>query len=61
MRPRVVARKSSGGTRSKQGSRTRMLRQARVATWERRGLDPLAALAALLRAPRTPTPELAPV
>jgi transposase len=61
LRPLVVARKISGGTRSKQGSRTRMVLQSLVATWELRGLDPLAELAALLRAPRTPTPEIAPV
>ena len=61
LRPLVIARKISGGTRSRQGSRTRMILQSLVATWEVRGLDPHAEFLALLRAPRTPTPETAPV
>jgi hypothetical protein len=61
LRPLVVARKVSGGTRSTQGSRTRMILQSLLATWELRGLDPLTELAALLRAPRTPAPQIAPV
>lgn len=59
-RPLVVARKVSGGTRSAHGSTMRMALQSLVATWERRGLDPVAEFLALLRAPR-PTPEIAPV
>ena len=58
LRPLVIARKISGGTRSAQGSRTRMLLQSLIATWELRGVDPLDALLVLLRAPRTPTPTL---
>jgi hypothetical protein len=61
LRPLVIARKISGGSRSKNGSRTRMVLQSVVATWELRGLDPLTELLALLRAPRTPILELAPV
>jgi transposase len=61
LRPLVVSRKISGGTRSPQGSRTRMILHSVVATWELRGLDPLAELLTLLRAPRTPIIELAPV
>ena len=61
LRPLVVARKVSGGSRSPQGSRTRMILQSVVATWELRGLDPLAEMLALLRAPRSPLLELAPV
>jgi hypothetical protein len=37
-----------------------MVRQSLMATWERRGLDPVTAFLALLRAPR-PTVEIAPV
>jgi transposase len=61
LRPLVVGRKISGGSRSPQGSRTRMILQSVVATWELRGLDPQAELLALLRAPRVPIIELAPV
>lgn len=61
LRPLVVARKVSGGTRSKHGSRTRMVLQSLVATWDLRDLDPSAEFLTLLRAPRTPTPELGPV
>ena len=58
LRPLVVARKISGGTRSARGSATRMVLQSLVATWELRGLDPVAEFVALLRAPRS-TPEMA--
>jgi hypothetical protein len=61
LRPLVVARKVSGGSRSSQGSRTRMMLQSVIATWELRGLDPLAELLTLLRAPRTPILELPPI
>ena len=42
IRPLAVARKISGGTRSSQGSTTRMTLQTLFATWLGRGLDPLA-------------------
>jgi transposase len=61
LRPLVVGRKISGGSRSSQGSRTRMILQSVIATWEVRGLDPLAEMLTLLRAPRTPLLELASV
>ena len=61
LRPLVIARKISGGTRSPHGSQTRMMLQSVVATWDLRGLDPLAELLALLRAPRSPRVELPPV
>jgi hypothetical protein len=51
---------TGGGTRSARGSATRMVRQSLMATWERRGLDPVTAFLALLRAP-PPTVEIAPV
>ncbi|MGH2614587.1 MAG: IS66 family transposase, partial [Thermomicrobiales bacterium] len=60
LRPLVVARKISGGTRSEGGSATRMVLHSLVATWELRGLDPVAEFLALLRAPR-PAPAIAPV
>jgi hypothetical protein len=50
LRPLGVGRKISGGTRSPQGSRTRMILQSVVATWDLRGLDPLAEMLTLLRA-----------
>ena len=61
LRPLVIARKISGGTRSQDGSHTRMMLQTVVATWDLRGLDPLGALLALLRAPRAPLLDLPPV
>jgi len=61
LRPLVIARKISGGTRSARGSQTRMRLQTLVASWDLRGLDPIAEFLTLLRAPSLPTPELAPV
>ena len=61
LRPLVIARKISGGTRSAHGSQTRMILQSLVATWDLRGDDPLAALTALLRAPPDAAPKLAPL
>ena len=61
LRPLVIARKISGGTRSKQGSQTRMILQSLVATWDLRGLDPIAEFVSLLRTPAHSAPEIAPV
>jgi len=61
LRPLVIARKISGGSRSQQGSRTRMVLQSLVATWEVRGLDPATEFLALLRADPQNARELAPV
>jgi transposase len=61
LRPLVVARKVSGGTRSRRGSQTRMVLQSLVATWDLRGLDPVAEFLALLAAPPQPRPEIAPL
>jgi hypothetical protein len=61
LRPLVVARKISGGTRSTDGTQTRMILQSVIATWDLRGLDPLSELLALLRAPRTPSVKCPPV
>lgn len=41
LRPLVVARKISGGSRSSQGSQTRMTLASLFATWQVRGLNPL--------------------
>ena len=60
LRPLVVARKISGGTRSAQGSATRMVLHSLAATWALRGLDPVEEFLALLRAPR-PEREIASV
>jgi len=61
LRPLVIARKISGGTRSKLGSQTRMVLQSLVATWELRGLDPVAEFLALLTTPIKPTPKVGPL
>jgi hypothetical protein len=61
LRPLVIARKISGGTRSPPGSQTRMVLQSLIATWDLRAQDPVAAMLALLRAPRHLAPNLAPL
>lgn len=61
VRPLVIARTISGGTRSKLGSATRMIRQSLVGTWDLRGLDPVAGFRDLLTAPAHPSPEIAPL
>lgn len=48
IRPLAVARKISGGTRSPEGSATRMALYSLFATWQARGLNPFAACLALL-------------
>jgi hypothetical protein len=48
IRPMVIARKVSGGTRSEQGSRTYTILASLFATWQERGLDPLLACRRLL-------------
>jgi transposase len=61
LRPLVVARKVSGGTRSKRGSQSRMVLQSLVATWDLRGLDPVAEFLRLLTPPRQSGPAIAPL
>jgi transposase len=56
LRPLVIARKISGGTRSATGSRTRMALQTLFTTWAAKGQDPLPACLAMLRA-KTPLPS----
>jgi len=48
IRPLVVARKISGGTRSPEGSAVRMGLASLLATFQARGLNPFTALVALL-------------
>ncbi len=52
LRPLVVARKISGGTRSPQGSRDRMALASLFGTWCRRGLNPLTACYQMLTSPQ---------
>jgi transposase len=61
LRPLVVARKVSGGTRSRQGSRTRMVLQSLVATWDLRGRDPVEQFRDLLAPPPHPRPGFGPL
>lgn len=49
VRPAVVARKVSGGTRSAAGSETFSILMSLFGTWQTRGVDPLAACADMLR------------
>jgi transposase len=51
IRPLVVVRKISGGTRSPRGSTTRMTLYSLFATWLAKGLAPLAECRALLQSP----------
>lgn len=50
VRPAVIARKVSGGSRSAKGSNTRMILMSLFGTWHLRGLDPLAACKSMLTA-----------
>jgi transposase len=51
LRPLVIARKISGGTRSKPGSQTRMTLTSLFQTWQARGLNPLHESLRLLQSP----------
>ena len=48
LRPLVIVRKVSGGTRSATGTETRMALATLFGTWQARGLDPFAASLSLL-------------
>jgi transposase len=50
VRPAVIARKVSGGSRSTKGSETRMILLSLFGTWNLQGRDPLTACAAMLQA-----------
>ena len=51
VRPAVIARKVSGGTRSPKGSSTKMTLMSLFYTWTLRGVDPIAACRQMLVAP----------
>jgi transposase len=53
LRPQVIARKISGGTRSARGSATRMVLASVIATAQLRGQDPTAACQRFLLAPHS--------
>jgi hypothetical protein len=55
IRPAVVARKISGGTRSAKGSQTRMRLMSVFATWALQGKEPIAACARMIIAAQTNT------
>ncbi len=55
LRPPVVSRKVSGGTRSEQGSETKSVLASLFATWRLQGRDPYQAVRRVLTAPQ-PTP-----
>jgi len=61
LRPLVVARKISGGSRSAQGSKTRMILQSLIGTWEVQHQDPMANLLSILQAHHRNQPKLAQV
>jgi transposase len=55
IRPLVIMRKISGGTRSDEGSKTRLTLASLLGTWRARGLNPfIECLAGLQRAAQTP-------
>jgi transposase len=56
LRPVVVMRKIRGGTRSPQGSQTRMASASLVGTWQARGQNPLEAC--LKRLEQTALPQI---
>ncbi len=56
LRPVVVMRKISGGTRSPRGSKTRMALASLFGTWQARGLNPFTECLNLLR--QTPLPQV---
>jgi hypothetical protein len=56
IRPQVVARKISGGTRSGAGTQAHMDLASLFATWQARGLNPFHACRDLLRPPAAPPP-----
>lgn len=56
IRPAVIARKISGGTRSERGSEVRTVMMSIFATWKVRGVDALQACRELLMRPIAPTP-----
>jgi transposase len=56
IRPLVIIRKISGGSRSDEGSKTRMALASLFGTWQARGLNPLEECLKLLGKPKAPVP-----
>ena len=54
LRPLVIMRKISGGSRSEEGSKTRLALFSLVSTWTARGLNPFSHCLDLLQAPAPP-------
>ena len=52
LRPLVISRKISGGTRSDQGSHSKMTMASLFGTWRAQGLDPLLACREMLVSPQ---------
>ena len=52
LRPLVISRKISGGTRSEQGTETKMALVSLFGTWRAQGLNPLLACRELLVSPQ---------
>ena len=52
LRPLVISRKISGGTRSEQGTETKMALASLFGTWRAQGLSPLLACRELLVSPQ---------
>ena len=57
VRPLVVIRKISGGSRGKEGTKTRMALASLFQTWPARGLNPYIECLGLLTQPNTPSPQ----
>ena len=58
LRPPVVSRKISGGTRSAQGSETKSIMASLFGTWRLQGRSPYHALNSILSIPSSPNPYL---
>lgn len=61
LRPLVIARKISGGSRSAKGTKTRMVLQSLIDTWTLRQEDPVQNMRSLLQSQHTPATQLASV
>jgi hypothetical protein len=57
LRPTVIARKISGGTRAPAGTQTKMTLATVFGTWRVRGLNPFAECLRLLSTPNSPRPN----
>lgn len=60
LRPVVIMRKISGGTRSGEGSKTRLTLASLLGTWQARGLNPFVECLNALQLPAQPPPATSP-